>query len=265
MANTATTALTGSGPLRAAQVYLMAGLCMAAGLAIGYLLRGPASRTLQPIGAARSVAGTSAMGGGPVNVPQANRPKPANHAQMVAGMGAAGGAMSGRNMPSLEQMKQMADKQAAPLIEKLKTDPGNSALLTQVGGIYHGTHQFKEAEAWYGRAVQADPKNPAIRIKLASSLYRDGDVDGAIAQLNAALRESPNDANALFDLGTMRLQGKLDGKGAVAAWQQLLKTNPQLSDDRKAVVQKLMADVMTTLADEHTSQGARSHDANKPN
>jgi len=28
----------------------------------------------------------------------------------------------------------------------------------------------------------------------------------------------------------------------VAAWQQLLKSNPQLSADRKATVQKLMAD-----------------------
>lgn len=263
MTDTTTTASTGSETLRAAQVYLMAVFCLAAGIATGYLLRGPASHSAALAVWGQHAAGAVAMGGGPVSVPQANRPKPANHAQLVAGMGAAGGAMSG-NMPSLAQMKQMADKQAAPLIAKLKTDPDNSVLLTQVGGIYHGTHQFKEAAAWYGKAAQADPRNAAIRVKLASSLYRAGDVDGAIAQLNDALQYSPNDANALFDLGTMRLQGKLDGKGAVAAWQQLLKTNPQLSDDRKAMVQKLMADVMTTLADEHAKQGARSHDA-KPN
>ena len=32
-------------------------------------------------------------------------------------------AMSGGHMPSLEEMKQMADTQAAPLLEKLKSDP----------------------------------------------------------------------------------------------------------------------------------------------
>ena len=36
--------------------------------------------------------------------------------------------------------------------------------------------------------------------------------------------------------------GKQDGPGALAAWRELLKSNPQLSADRKAAVQKLMAD-----------------------
>ena len=151
----------------------------------------------------------------------------------------------------------MADKQAAPLLEKLKNDPRNSALLMQVGAIYHTTHQFKEAAAYYGKAVEVDPRNVALHTKLASSLYRAGDVDGAIAQLNRALSYEPNDANSLFDIGMIRLQAKGDGKGALAAWQKLLKTNPQLSADRKATVQKLMADVLTTLGDQRGIKGAR--------
>jgi cytochrome c-type biogenesis protein CcmH/NrfG len=54
----------------------------------------------------------------------------------------------------------------------------------------------------------------------------------------------------------IRLQGKGDGKGAIAAWQQLLQSNPELSPERKAEVQKLMADVMTTLAEQHEARGA---------
>jgi len=91
---------------------------------------------------------------------------------------------------------------------------------------------------------------------LASSLFRGGDADAAIAQLNRALADDPKNANALFDLGMIRLQGKKDGRGALAAWQQLLKSNPQLSPDRKAAVLKLMADVMTTLGDRHGIEGA---------
>jgi len=154
-------------------------------------------------------------------------------------------------------MKQAADKQASPLLEKLKGDANNSALLTQVGAIYHASHQFKEASAYYEKAVQVDPGNVGLRNKLASSLYRSGDVEGAIAQLKQALRHDPKDANSLFNLGMIRLQGKGDGKGAVAAWQQLLKSNPQLSDDRKAEVQKLMANVLTTLSSQNGMEGAR--------
>jgi cytochrome c-type biogenesis protein CcmH/NrfG len=214
----------------------MAVLSLAAGLAIGYLLRGGQS----PVSPARPAASAAA--------PSARQ-----------------GATSSTQMPSLEEMKQMADRQAAPLLNKLKSDPNNSALLSQVGAIYHTTHQFNQAAAYYGKAVRIDPANVALRTKLASSLYRGGDVDGAIAQLNQALSYDPKDANALFDLGMIKLEGKQDGKGALAAWQFLLKTNPQLSADRKATVLKLMAGVLTTQGDHHGVEGARSHDGDRSN
>lgn len=197
------------------QVYALAVICLVVGLAIGYLFRGSQS---------------------PAPPAQPSASAPAN-AQPSAPAGAMGG-----HMPSLEQMKQMADKKAAPLLEKLKSDPKNSDLLSQVGNIYKSTHQFKEALGYYNKAVEVDPKNVAIRTELASCLYYNGDVDGAISQLQQALRYDPKDANSLFNLGMIKWQGKQDSKGAVAAWQQLLKSNPQLSAERKATVQKLMAD-----------------------
>jgi cytochrome c-type biogenesis protein CcmH/NrfG len=190
----------------------MAVISLVVGLAIGYLFRGSQS-------------------------PAAPPPQPAANAQSAAPAGA-----MGRDMPSLKEMKQMADKKAAPLLEKLKTDPNNSGLLIQVGKIYSSTHQFKEAASYYGKALQVDPKNVAIRTEMASCLYYNGDVDGAISQLQQALHYDPKDANSLFNLGMMKWRGKQDSKGAVAAWQQLLKSNPQLSAERKATVQKLMAD-----------------------
>jgi cytochrome c-type biogenesis protein CcmH/NrfG len=71
------------------------------------------------------------------------------------------------------------------------------------------------------------------------------------------LKADPDDANALFNVGMIRLQGKHDGVGAVAAWRQLLKTNPQLSEDRKVEVQKLMAGVQTSLNTQDSNKGVR--------
>lgn len=202
------------------------------GLAIGYLVRG--SRL--PVAAAH----TTRIAGSP------------HH---PAGMGSG-------HMPTMQEMKQMADKQAAPLLEKLKNDPNNSALLTQVGAIYHATHQFKDAATYYSRAVQTDPKNVALRSKLATSLYRSGDVDGALAQLNQALTYDVKDPNALFNLGMIKWQGKGDNAGALAAWQRLLKSNPQLSADRKATVQQLMAEAQAAQAGQHRLKGVRTNDRN---
>jgi cytochrome c-type biogenesis protein CcmH/NrfG len=208
--------------LRPRQVYAIAAIFLALGLGIGYLSRG-----LRSPSAAAPVASAAQS-------EQAAR----------------------ASVPTLDTMKHAADEQAAPLLEKLKANPGDTALLTQVAAIYHGDHQFKEAAGYYDKAVQADPKNVTLRTRLASSLYRSGDVDGAIAQLNEGLRRDPRDANSLFNLGMILLEGKADGKGALAAWQKLLKSNPQLSAERKSEVQKLMADVLTTLGDPQAAKGA---------
>ncbi len=230
MANEPNAASAAIPSLRTMQVYGIAVICLGAGLAIGYLL--PASQS---------------------SPSQTLAPPP----QSAAKAASPHGPMGEGHMPTLQAMRQMADKQAAPLLEKLKSDPSNSALLVQVGAVYHTSHQFKEAATYYRKAADADPKNVAVRTKLASSLYRDGDVDGAIAQLNQALTYDPKDANSLFDLGMIKLQGKGDGKGALAAWQKLLKLNPQLSPDRKATVLKLIADLLTTQGDQSGIEGAR--------
>src|SRR6266567_3035911 len=222
MAN-ASTLESPRGEFQPRRVYTIAAICIVLGLGIGYL-----SRALE-----RS---------------------PAAPAQVASSVPSAKAARA--RVPSLEDMKHAADQQAAPLLEKLKANPHDSALLTQVAAIYHGSHQFKEAAGYYDKAVQADPKNVALRTRLASSLFRGGDVDGAIAQINEGLRYDPKDANSLFNLGMIRLQGKSDGKGALAAWQKLLKSNPQLSTERKAEVKKLMADVLTTLGDPQAYKGA---------
>lgn len=225
MDNDPTTPTTATPLLKAAQVYSMAVLCVLIGLGVGYLMRSSQLAV-----------------------------QPAQNAPHVASQ-----ATAGPHHPTLEQIQQIADKQAAPLLEKLKSNPNDSSLLVQVAAIYHTSHRFKEAADCYSKVLQSDPKNVAIRTRLASSLYRNGDIDGAITQLNQALAYDPKDANALFDLGMIKLQGKSDGKGAIAAWQRLLKTNPQLSPDRKATVMKLMADVMTMMGDQHGIEKQRSN------
>ena len=135
----------------------------------------------------------------------------------------------------------MADKKAEPLLEKLKADPRNSDLLNQIGTLYKATHQFKEAEGYFQKALDVDPKNVGARTDLASCLFYEGDADGAIKQLEQSLTYDPKDANSLFNLGMIRMQAKNDSKGAVAAWQQLLKSNPKLAEDKKAAVEKLIA------------------------
>ncbi len=189
----------------------MATICLLIGLAVGYFFRGSESAPVQASQPATA---------------------PAN--------GGSGGMAQG--MPTLEQMKHMADKQAEPLLAKLKNDPNNSALLNQVGTIYKATHQFKEAIEYFQKALQIDPKNVGARTDLASCLYYEGDIDGALGQLQQSLTYNAKDANSLFNLGLIRWKGKGDAKGAVESWEQLLKANPEIKGARKAEVDSLIAE-----------------------
>jgi cytochrome c-type biogenesis protein CcmH/NrfG len=189
------------------QVYVSAAICLALGITLGYLFRG---------------SGATSPAASPVIAAKPDISPP--------------------QMPSLQQMKEMALKQAEPLVAKLKVDPKNAQTLAQVGGIYEATHQFKEAADYYKQALASDPKNVALRNEFATCLYYTGDVDGGVTQLEQALKDDPKNANALFNLGMMRWQARKDADGAVSAWKQLLKLNPDLEEQKKAEVNKLIAD-----------------------
>jgi cytochrome c-type biogenesis protein CcmH/NrfG len=161
------------------QVGMVAAFCLALGLVIGFTARGMQGR--------QGVANAAAI---------------ATHPSLS----------TGGHAPGLQDMKRMADKQAAPLLAQLESKPNDTALLTQLGALYHSTHQFKDAAGYFSRAVQADPNNVALRNRLALSLYRSGDVDGSMAQLREALRRDPKDANSLFNLGMIRLQARATAK-----------------------------------------------------
>jgi len=210
----------------------MAAICLGVGLAVGYLIR---TETADPVAAA------------PVA-------KAAVKSPHTGTMTAAG------QMPSLAEMHQIATQQVAPLLDKLKKDPKNFALLMQVGAVYHAAHQFKDSASYYARAVEVQPKNIDAHNKLAISVYRSGDVDGAIAELNRSLNIAPKDPNSLFNLGMIRLEGKKDPKGAVAAWQNLLNLNPQLDAERKAQVQHLIAGANAASNGQAAGTGAKAND-----
>jgi cytochrome c-type biogenesis protein CcmH/NrfG len=191
------------------QVYVTAAICLFIGVAVGYLFRGS-----QMPSTAQSASATT-------QAPQQLQPQ----------------------IPTLDQMKHMADKQAEPLLAKLQGDARNPDLLYQIGRVYESAHQFKEAAAYYEKSLSIKPQNVVVRNEMASCLYYIGDVDGALQQLDRSLKDDPKNPNSLFNLGMIRWQGKNDSQGAVSAWQRLLKLNPNLESQKKDQVQKLIAEV----------------------
>jgi len=132
-------------------------------------------------------------------------------------------------------MQQMADTQATPIIEKLKSDPNNAELLANAGNVYYDAQQYPTAIDYYQRALKAQPANTGVRTDMATAYWYTGNADAAIAEFKKSLSYEPNKANTLFNLGIVEWQGKMDINAAVATWQKLLSTNPNYEGKDKVL------------------------------
>jgi tetratricopeptide (TPR) repeat protein len=197
------------------QAYTLAVVCLLVGIAGGWFIRG-----------SQSPAAETASASAPA--PSAGNSNPASQA------------------PSPAELQKMADTQAQPLIEKLKSDPANAGLLKDIGNVYYDAQQFPTAIDYYQRALKVQPADTNIRTDMATAYWYTGNADSAIAEFNKALSYEPTKANTLFNLGIVEWQGKMDIDKAVAIWQKLLDTNPNY--EAKDKVLELMAQ-----AKKHTS------------
>lgn len=194
------------------QAYTMAVLCLLVGLAAGYLVRGsnstPAAVGVQPA----------------TTLPPSAAPTDAANATA-----------------SPEQLKRMAETQAQPLLARLKAEPGNASLLAEIGNVYYDAQQYQEAVRYYGDSLKAEPSNPNVRTDMGTAYFYLGNADRALQEFDVTLKYSPRHAQTLFNIGMVKWQAKMDGDGALAAWQKLLQTNPDYSD--RAKVEQLIAQV----------------------
>jgi tetratricopeptide (TPR) repeat protein len=202
------------------QAYVLAIVCLGLGVAVGYLVRGSA--------------------------PPMPQQEPVQQQQVTTPAG-------GQVTP--QQLKHMAEQQAKPLLAELKQKPNDPALLTKLGNVYYDAQLYPEAINYYQRSL-AVHENAQVRTDMGSAEWYLGNGDAAIRDYETALKSNPRHANAWFNLGMVKWQSNRDAAGAVAAWQQLLNTNPDLP--RRAEVEELIA-----RARQHAGMNANSK-ARKP-
>jgi Tfp pilus assembly protein PilF len=194
--------LTRSPEWSSAQAYLLAAFCLLLGVALGYLFRGSASPVATS--ASASAANTS---------PQQTQ--------------------SAQPQITPEQQKAMVAQAVAPLLAALKDNPNDFDTIVKVANLYYDGQQYPDAIQYYERALQIQPKNADVLTDFGTAIWYTGDADKAIAEFQSALRYQPGRASTLFNLGIVRWQGKMDPKGAVQAWEELLQKNPDYPDKQK--------------------------------
>jgi cytochrome c-type biogenesis protein CcmH/NrfG len=188
-------------------------ICLVLGTAAGYLLHAPA------VANAGAAAATVAPVAGPGN--------------------------AGPSMPSASDMKRMADKQVAPLLEQLQKSPQDADLLAKIGRAYMAAQQYQSAQQYYERSATVKPEADNLN-ELSFVYVKLGDVDKAVATLNQAVKLDPKNTRVLFNLGYFEWKGKADPQAAIAAWQAFLKADPK--SPKRAEVEQMMAQAKKHLS-----------------
>ena len=185
---------------------VMAVVFLVVGIAFGYVIRGFNPRTKN----ATMTTPNSSMAGLPANVP----------------------------IPPGE-LKRMADEESKPILDKIKSDPKDPALVAQLGDLRFDAGQYKEAITFYKQSLALDPKNATVRSDMADSYAYTGDPDRAISEYQTALQYDPKHGLSLLNLGLVQWHDKDDVKSAVETWEKLIKVNPQFA--KQAQIEKLIA------------------------
>lgn len=196
------------------QAYLLAAFCLLLGVALGYLFRGTAST-------ATAEAATATSAQAPAS-PQQPQPDP-NAQAMLA-------------------------QAAAPLMEAVNKDPKDFDTLVKLGNLFYDGQQFPNAIQYYERALLIHPDNPDVRTDMGTAYWYTGNAEKALTAMETSLKYRPGHPQTLFNLGWVRWQGKQDPKGAIDAWQQLLKANPDYP-------QRQQVEQYIAKAKEHASRG----------
>ena len=195
------------------QAYVLAAFCLLLGVALGYLFRGSASVGAAPVAAATTQQGSAIT---------QQQPDPNAQAALA--------------------------QAAAPLLDAVNRNPNDFDALVKLGNLFYDGQQFPSAIQYYERALAIHPENPDVRTDMGTAYWYTGNADKALAAMETSLTYRPGHPQTLFNLGWVRWQGKQDPKGAIEAWQQLLKANPEYP-------QKQQVEQYIAKAKEHAARG----------
>jgi cytochrome c-type biogenesis protein CcmH/NrfG len=207
-----TNSANSAGAWSGTQAYLLAAFCLLLGVALGYLFRGSA-----PVAAQAGASATTQPGRG-----QQQQADPNAQAALA--------------------------QAAAPLVELLNKNPNDFDSLVKLGNLFYDGKEFLGAIQYYERALAIHPDNPDVRTDMGTAYWYTGNAEKALASMETSLKYRPGHPQTLFNLGWVRWQCKQDPKGAIEAWQQLLKANPDYP-------QRQQVEQYIAKAKEHAARG----------
>lgn len=133
--------------------------------------------------------------------------------------------------------------QIQTLKEIVKKDPKNLPAWVELGNLYFDSDRPKEAIDAYSRYLAAKPDNPDVRTDMGIMYRKLGQFDKALEEFKKAAQTDPKHVNSRYNIGLVLLHDKQDMKGAINAWEEYLKVDPnsERAQRIRAQIEKMKA------------------------
>jgi cytochrome c-type biogenesis protein CcmH/NrfG len=112
------------------------------------------------------------------------------------------------------------------LKEVVNKDPENFSVWLELGNLYFDSDQPKEAIEAYSKYLAVRPDNPDVITDMGIMYRRLGEIDQALREFRKAAQSDPKHINSRYNIGVVLLHDKQDIKGAIKAWEEYLKVDP---------------------------------------
>jgi len=126
------------------------------------------------------------------------------------------------------------------LEKEVSANPGNVDAWTELGHHYFDSHQHEKAIEAYKKALALRPDNANVWTDMGV-MYRDiGKPSDALAAFDKAMQIDPRHEVSRFNKGIVLMMDMGDHKGAVEAWEELLKINPSAKAPNGEPIKELL-------------------------
>ena len=143
--------------------------------------------------------------------------------------------------PQVAVAPRSLDQAIAQLEKRLVGEPDNFEGLVLLARSYMALDKFELARDTYAKAVKLHPEDSDLQVEYAESLLRTSPdrrfPPAAVAMLERAIAENPQNQRALFFMGIQQMQDNQPAKAA-ATWEKLL---PLLSADTSGALREQIA------------------------
>ena len=150
-----------------------------------------------------------------------------------------------------QQGNNLAD-QIAVYADRVAQNPGDEKAWVTLGNLYFDTHQHEKSIEAYGRALEINPNNPNVLTDKGVMHRSLGEYQLALDCFAKAIAIDPGHETARMNTGVVLFHDMGDKAGAIKAWQELVRINPQATNAEGTPV----ADMLRQMGGEPASKGA---------